>query len=569
MQQKIVTISNLIATYQERCGDIVCRNSGYSVKFVFDASWDGINEKTARFVWNGQYYDVDFTGDTCQVPVLDNTDRCEVGVYAGDLSTTTSAVIPCRKSVLCKGGQPNPGTGQHYSNEAKAAAESAKASESVATAAAQQATAAAAQADALLGPAGSKINQLDKRVTNIEQGLPPEKFVVDGSTAYSKTVPENVCSSAMITKVGGMSHKSVNLLDMSNCVVTQNTTMSIGEGTLTVTGYIVQNTTTHLVGGKTYTFKANSTRTSERGGGISIECYDSDSAIVYSTYRQDTLNPNVTFTVPQNAVRTRFYFYGGAQGSTTSATYTDVMLNEGSTALPYSPYFEGLRHAKVTEVKSKSANHLDMSNCVATTNTTMVVGEGTLKVTGYIVINEITNLVGGKTYTFKANSTRTSETEGGGISIECYDSNSTKLFETYRQHTLNPNVTFTVPSGTKRTEIYFYGGMANATTSATYTDVMLNEGSTALPYSPYGTIDSLLIPSAVQALPDYGKTGTYIEWRDDGRYFVTPDGETNISDLLPADNLIRVESGGPITPENEHGLAVPTEIIYQLRGVAA
>ena len=43
---------------------------------------------------------------------------------------------------------------------------------------------------------------------------------------------------------------------------------------------------------------------------------------------------------------------------------------------------------------------------------------------------------------------------------------------------------------------------------------------------------------------------------------------TDISDLLPADNLIEVEGGGTITFENEHGLAVPSEVIYQTKGAA-
>ena len=38
---------------------------------------------------------------------------------------------------------------------------------------------------------------------------------------------------------------------------------------------------------------------------------------------------------------------------------------------------------------------------------------------------------------------------------------------------------------------------------------------------------------------------------------------TDISDILPADNLLGVEAGGTVTPVNEYGYAVPTEITYQ------
>ena len=365
--------------------------------------------------------------------------------------------------------------------------------------------------------AQSRLSRVEKKVENLGAGL-RLPVIEDTDVAYTKIVPDGALPYAEVAKVGGMSYESANLLDMSKCVATTNTTIVVGEGTLTVTGYISINTLTNLVGGKDYFFKAKSTRTGEEGGGVSIECYDSNSTKLYETYRQHTLNPNFKFTVPSGTVRTKIYFYGGMQNATTSATYTDVMLS--SKDLPYSPYFEGLRHAKVKEIKSESANLLDMSKCVATTNTTIVVGEGTLTVTGYISINTLTNLVGGKDYFFKAKSTRTGE-EGGGVSIECYDSNSTKLYETYRQHTLNPNFKFTVPSGTVRTKIYFYGGMQNATTSATYTDVMLS--STDLPYSPYCTIDPLPIPSAVQALDGYregvdAEYNNHIDWSEKKYY---------------------------------------------------
>lgn len=79
----------------------VCGNSDYTIKFDFDDEWEGFNEKTARFVYNGQFVDMIFTGDVCPVPIISNTYAFEVGVYAGNLSTTTKAYIAATKSVLC------------------------------------------------------------------------------------------------------------------------------------------------------------------------------------------------------------------------------------------------------------------------------------------------------------------------------------------------------------------------------------------------------------------------------------------------------------------------------------
>lgn len=87
---------------------IVCGNSDYVIKFTFDEEWDGYDVKTARFVYDqagaAKYQDVVFEGDTATVPVLSNTREVLIGVYAGDLQTTTPARIPCERSILCGSG---------------------------------------------------------------------------------------------------------------------------------------------------------------------------------------------------------------------------------------------------------------------------------------------------------------------------------------------------------------------------------------------------------------------------------------------------------------------------------
>ena len=103
-----ITVNNKVATYLRRDGDIVCGNSDYQVQFTFDGEWDGYTQKTARFIWNGEYFDVDFTGNTCTVPIIMNAHLVTVGVYAGQLSTTTAAVIGCKPSIICGSDTPNP-----------------------------------------------------------------------------------------------------------------------------------------------------------------------------------------------------------------------------------------------------------------------------------------------------------------------------------------------------------------------------------------------------------------------------------------------------------------------------
>ena len=85
---------------------IVCGNSDYIAVFDFDAEWDAYETKTARFIWNGKCTDVVFVGSECPVPVILDAFGVLVGVYAGDLHTTTAATVDTEKSILCRNGLP-------------------------------------------------------------------------------------------------------------------------------------------------------------------------------------------------------------------------------------------------------------------------------------------------------------------------------------------------------------------------------------------------------------------------------------------------------------------------------
>ncbi len=123
-----VSIRNKVARAARRDGAIVCGNNDYSVIFSFDDEWKQYAEKTARFIWNDNYFDIDFIGDTCPVPPITSAPSLEVGVYAGELRTTTAALIPCRPSV-CSDTQKKiaPEAVEEYRDRAQTAAIEAKA----------------------------------------------------------------------------------------------------------------------------------------------------------------------------------------------------------------------------------------------------------------------------------------------------------------------------------------------------------------------------------------------------------------------------------------------------------
>ncbi len=105
MIEIIVEVKNKIAKRSDPNAFIVCGNSDYIVTFSFDEEWQDYETKTARFYHNGEHTDVVFNGNRCPVPTLSGIDGVFVGVFAGDLHTTTSAYIPCEKSILCLGGK--------------------------------------------------------------------------------------------------------------------------------------------------------------------------------------------------------------------------------------------------------------------------------------------------------------------------------------------------------------------------------------------------------------------------------------------------------------------------------
>lgn len=98
IRDKIAAVSNDV--------EIVCGNTDYVAEFDFDPEWVSENVKTARFETGKGYTDVVFTGTSCPFPALHDTTICKVGVFAGNLRTTTPAYIRCQKSILCGEGSP-------------------------------------------------------------------------------------------------------------------------------------------------------------------------------------------------------------------------------------------------------------------------------------------------------------------------------------------------------------------------------------------------------------------------------------------------------------------------------
>ena len=92
-----ITVRNKIATTIDPA-TAVNGNNDYTVVFDFDSEWDSLSSKTAMFVYGREeqkYKTVTFTGNSCVMPALYNTGYVLIGVFAGDIKTTSAAYVKC------------------------------------------------------------------------------------------------------------------------------------------------------------------------------------------------------------------------------------------------------------------------------------------------------------------------------------------------------------------------------------------------------------------------------------------------------------------------------------------
>ena len=78
----------------------------YRVVFDLEKEWEAHPLRTARFQTEGAYVDVVFRGNQCRVPVFTYARTLEVGIFAGNLRTTTPARIFLREGIRSAWGSP-------------------------------------------------------------------------------------------------------------------------------------------------------------------------------------------------------------------------------------------------------------------------------------------------------------------------------------------------------------------------------------------------------------------------------------------------------------------------------
>lgn len=332
-------------------------------------------------------------------------------------------------------------------------------------------------------------NYVDNKIDDLKYELGTYDLDVESDTtsAYQKNVPANSIK-AKINTLGGMSYKTTNLVQ-NNTATTQyvDTDQFLAE----------------LLPSSTYTISF----VSSASGSFTLRSVYSAIDLLYSQSVSVGLN-SYTFTTPSNYTNTGNYLYFYA---TSDVVGTELRINSGSTALPYEPYYSGIRDTAITNVKSVGANVLPPNLNPNYKKDGSLFPSGNVNTDGVITVNINASYYEGSGFLLddylKPNTTYT---------FKCVCSNTSVMYYNIYNNNDNVNVisdtntfTFTTPSVLNN----FIIGFSATIVGVTLSNLMINEGSSAIDYKPYFS-DTLTIDSNIQTLDGYGMSDNYIDFND-------------------------------------------------------
>lgn len=114
-KQLNIQVREKVATLMSQNFKLVGGNSDYKVVFDFDDEWKKYNVKTALFVFGKETVPQVFEGNICNGVAINKSTVCRIGVFAGDIVTTTPAIVECiMTSITDIGGTPKDPTPSVY-----------------------------------------------------------------------------------------------------------------------------------------------------------------------------------------------------------------------------------------------------------------------------------------------------------------------------------------------------------------------------------------------------------------------------------------------------------------------
>lgn len=136
MQNNVLTITVRNKVPSVQFGEyLISENTGYRLRFDFDAEWDSYHVKIVHFNMDGWHYEKQFTGNEVSVPLLpSDITEVSIGVIAGDLTTTSAVTVPVYDSILSAA---QPTSAEDAAEMARVRAEAERAAAELARAAAE------------------------------------------------------------------------------------------------------------------------------------------------------------------------------------------------------------------------------------------------------------------------------------------------------------------------------------------------------------------------------------------------------------------------------------------------
>ena len=184
----------------------------------------------------------------------------------------------------------------------------------------------------------------EKRLVNLEKGIPSDRFFTDSSVAYEKAVPQNVLPYAQINKIGGMTFCGKNLFDHSVLLRFSSESAMGEDGSVTIKntdGYDLNYAV--VLTGELYA--GIYTISNIQGLPLSVTVGEGPAAeIPVGRSAQISYNGSEYICIS---------FGPHLAGSTATVK---VMLSKGSTKTEYEPYSRSLKSTPVKEIVSTGSN---------------------------------------------------------------------------------------------------------------------------------------------------------------------------------------------------------------------
>ena len=343
--------------------------------------------------------------------------------------------------------------------------------------------------DETVGQNKEKAEKNEKRIALLEMANEGNTyaFTKHEDIEYNHPVPATALPYARLDSIGGYTRRCKNLLKL-----TPNLDLGEALGTYYSTdtnGYFCINNNSNgqyvvsayfdglsLLASKPTSITISARYISGTAENIYNEDGLADLVICGRSIKLPTSSNRVTTLVVSNMT------YDGNVDSLAVGNFTDykiaLMVEEGTTATEYEPYFEGLKSARVTRVESYGKNIYD--------------GEADIALKGAYDVRVLCRpeVEGTTTFSFKRDGTNANL---GGVFRIVY-TDGTELL-------VGP----TMPSTTHTKKIKAIQLVNWALCEGRVYDIQLERGSKATAYTPYvGLLDTYPVPDAVQALDGYG-----------------------------------------------------------------